>query len=78
FSNRRLLDAPPPAGNDVSSGTALSTDGESAMFTGLVDEALNLAAEVARQGTVNVGGPRLTLDREGEALRWFYFPNETV
>ncbi|CAM9230755.1 unnamed protein product, partial [Ectocarpus sp. 6 AP-2014] len=78
FSNRRLLDAPPPAGNDVSSGTALSSDGESAMFAGLVDEAFNLAAEVARQGTVNVGGPRLTLDREGEALRWFYFPNETV
>ncbi|CAM9498592.1 unnamed protein product [Ectocarpus fasciculatus] len=76
FSNRRLLD-PSPAGNDAISGTALSTDGESAMFTGLVDEALNLAAEVARQGTVNVG-PRLTLDREGEAMRWFYFPNETV
>ncbi|CAM9638010.1 unnamed protein product, partial [Ectocarpus fasciculatus] len=76
FSNRRLLD-PPPAGNDAISETALSTDGESAMFTGLVDEASNLAAEVSRQGAVNVG-QRLTLDREGEAMRWFYFPNETV
>lgn len=47
------------------------------MFTGLVDEAFNVAAEVARQGTVNVG-PKLSLDREGEAMRWFYFPNEAV
>lgn len=47
------------------------------MFEGLIDDASDRAAEaVSLSPGLARHAPRLSLDREGETVRWFYFPHE--
>lgn len=54
-----------------------SEDVESEMFTGLLEDALDLAREAVSMSSAILGStPRMSLNRESEALRWFYFAHE--
>lgn len=79
FPNRRLGDTPT---DDKGLGrgkpmAACEDDAETALFAGLMEDAHKAAKGAASMSSAILGStPRMSLNREAEALRWFYFPHE--